>query len=71
MAHPKRKISKTRRDKRRTHIKAKKQQIAISKATGECVFTSLKQVAVKVRDVKAHYPKLKVRVYHASLWEEN
>ncbi|HJO70534.1 MAG TPA: 50S ribosomal protein L32 [Flavobacteriaceae bacterium] len=35
MAHPKRKISKTRRDKRRTHIKAKKQQIAISKATGE------------------------------------
>jgi len=24
MAHPKRKISKTRRDKRRTHIKAKK-----------------------------------------------
>lgn len=35
MAHPKRKISKTRRDKRRTHIKAEKQQIAISKATGE------------------------------------
>ena len=26
MAHPKRKISKTRRDKRRTHIKAEKQQ---------------------------------------------
>ena len=35
MAHPKRKISKTRRDKRRTHIKAEKQQIAICKATGE------------------------------------
>ena len=31
MAHP-RKISKTRRDKR-THIKAKKQQLAISKVT--------------------------------------
>jgi hypothetical protein len=45
--------------------------VPISKATQECVFTSLKQVAVKVRDVKAHYPKLKVRVYHASLWEEN
>ena len=29
MAHPKRKISKTRRDKRRTHIKAEKQQIGI------------------------------------------
>ena len=35
MAHPKRKISKTRRDKRRTHIKAEKQQISICKATGE------------------------------------
>ena len=31
----KRKISKTRRDKRRTHIKAEKQQISICKATGE------------------------------------
>ena len=29
MAHPKRKISKTRRDKRRTQIKSKKQQISI------------------------------------------
>ena len=28
MAHPKRKISKTRRDKRRTHYKAADQQIA-------------------------------------------
>ena len=35
MAHPKRKISKTRRDKRRTHIKAKTQQIAKDKTTGE------------------------------------
>ena len=35
MAHPKRKISKTRRDKRRTHIKAEKQQISTCKATGE------------------------------------
>lgn len=35
MAHPKRKISKTRRDKRRTHIKAEKQQIAICSTTGE------------------------------------
>ena len=35
MAHPKRKISKTRRDKRRTHIKAANQQISISNATGE------------------------------------
>ena len=34
MAHPKRKISKTRRDKR-THIKAKSQQIAKDKTTGE------------------------------------
>jgi len=35
MAHPKRKISKTRRDKRRTHIKAKDQQIAKCNQTGE------------------------------------
>lgn len=35
MAHPKRKISKTRRDKRRTHYKASDQQIAICSKTGE------------------------------------
>ena len=35
MAHPKRKISKTRRDKRRTHIKAAHQQISKCSATGE------------------------------------
>ena len=44
--------------------------VPISKATQECVFTSLRQVEVKVKDVKAHYPKLKVKVYHANLWEE-
>jgi|TARA_B110000003_G_scaffold57003_1_gene57092 large subunit ribosomal protein L32 len=35
MAHPKRKISKTRRDKRRTHYKASDKQIATCKTTGE------------------------------------
>lgn len=35
MAHPKRKISKTRRDKRRTHYKASAQQIATCPTTGE------------------------------------
>ncbi len=35
MAHPKRKISKTRRDKRRTHYKAADQQIATCNTTGE------------------------------------
>ena len=35
MAHPKRKISKTRRDKRRTHYKASVSQIAIDKTTNE------------------------------------
>jgi large subunit ribosomal protein L32 len=35
MAHPKRKISKTRRDKRRTHFKAKTPQISTCKSTGE------------------------------------
>ena len=35
MAHPKRKISKTRRDKRRTHYKASVPQIATCKTTGE------------------------------------
>jgi large subunit ribosomal protein L32 len=35
MAHPKRKISKTRRDKRRTHYKAAIPQIAVDPTTGE------------------------------------
>ena len=35
MAHPKRKISKTRRDKRRTHYKASMSQIALDKTTNE------------------------------------
>jgi large subunit ribosomal protein L32 len=35
MAHPKRKISKTRRDKRRTHYKASTQQISTCPTTGE------------------------------------
>ncbi|GIR81313.1 MAG: hypothetical protein CM15mP83_0390 [Flavobacteriaceae bacterium] len=35
MAHPKRKISKTRRDKRRTHYKATSPQIAVCSTTGE------------------------------------
>ena len=35
MAHPKRKISKTRRDKRRTHYKASDQQIGTCSKTGE------------------------------------
>lgn len=35
MAHPKRKISKTRRDKRRTHYKATAPQLAQDPTTGE------------------------------------
>ena len=35
MAHPKRKISKTRRDKRRTHYKAEMPQISVCSKTGE------------------------------------
>lgn len=35
MAHPKRKISKTRRDKRRTHYKAVAPTVAICRTTGE------------------------------------
>ena len=34
MAHPKRKISKTRRDKRRNHYKASTPQIATCHSTG-------------------------------------
>jgi large subunit ribosomal protein L32 len=34
MPHPKRKHSKTRRDKRRTHYKAEKPTLAICPATG-------------------------------------
>ena len=39
MAHPKRKISKTRRNKRRTHDKAEKQQLSICPTTGEAHLT--------------------------------
>ena len=35
MAHPKRKISKTRRDKRRPHFKATTPQIGTCSTTGE------------------------------------
>ncbi|MEM7039280.1 MAG: 50S ribosomal protein L32 [Bacteroidota bacterium] len=35
MAHPKRKISKTRRDKRRTHLKLKSRPIYIDPQSGE------------------------------------
>lgn len=35
MAHPKRKISKTRRDKRRTHYTAEMPTIAIDSTTGQ------------------------------------
>ncbi len=35
MAHPKHKISKQRRNKRRTHYKATEPQIAVDQTTGE------------------------------------
>ncbi|MEL6190481.1 MAG: 50S ribosomal protein L32 [Bacteroidota bacterium] len=35
MAHPKRKISKTRRDKRRTHLKLKSKSYYLDPASGE------------------------------------
>ena len=35
MAHPKRKTSKTRRDKRRTHVKAKTPHVLVDKNNGE------------------------------------
>ncbi len=35
MAHPKRKISKTRRDKRRTHYKIKPEALSTCSVTGE------------------------------------
>ncbi len=35
MAHPKRKISKTRRDKRRTHYKAETPTLSTCQETGE------------------------------------
>ena len=35
MAHPKRKISKTRRDERRTHVKASNPQVSTDKVSGE------------------------------------
>ena len=41
MAHPKRKISKTRRDKRRTHYKAAPSQIATDSTTGKLTCTTV------------------------------
>ena len=35
MAHPKRRVSKTRKNKRRTHYKTKEEVIAVCKNTGE------------------------------------
>ncbi|MDP5120423.1 MAG: 50S ribosomal protein L32 [Spirosomaceae bacterium] len=35
MAHPKRKISKTRRDKRRTHYVVSSNQLSVDSSTGE------------------------------------
>lgn len=35
MAHPKRKTSKSRRDKRRTHVKAYAKNLAVCPTTGE------------------------------------
>ncbi|MFT6880726.1 MAG: large subunit ribosomal protein L32 [Algoriphagus sp.] len=35
MAHPKRKISKTRRDKRRTHVNLGTKTLAVDATTGE------------------------------------
>ncbi len=35
MAHPKRKTSKTRRDKRRTHLKLREKTLAVCPTTGE------------------------------------
>lgn len=37
MAHPKRKISKTRRDKRRTHLKLKPKAYYLDPESGEAV----------------------------------
>ena len=39
MAHPKSKISKQRKNKRRTHKKATVPQIAVCKTTGEAHYT--------------------------------
>jgi ribosomal protein L32 len=48
MAHPKRKTSKTRRDKRRTHYKAVAPQVATCPVTGEAHFiTGLTGMKVK------------------------
>jgi len=47
MAHPKRKISKTRRDKRRTHYKATVPQIATDPTTNVRVFLFLVEYVSK------------------------
>lgn len=54
MAHPKRKISKTRRDKRRTHYKAETPELAVCPETSEMKFTH-RATVVKEGNKKVYY----------------
>lgn len=54
MAHPKRKISKTRRDKRRTHYKAEPAELAPCPETGEVRYTH-RATVVKEGNKKVYY----------------
>ena len=54
MAHPKRKISKSRRDKRRTHIKMETPELVSDKQTAE-VKVNHRAVAVKEDGKKVFY----------------
>lgn len=47
MPHPKRKISKTRRDKRRTHYKAENPTLGIEKQSGEVILSHRASVVVE------------------------
>lgn len=60
MAHPKRKISKTRRDKRRTHDKLTPKAIATCPTTGE---THLYHHAYVVEGNLYHKGKLAIENY--------
>lgn len=54
MAHPKRKISKTRRDKRRTHYKAEVPEITTCPESGEMKYTH-RAAVVKEGNKKVYY----------------
>jgi len=55
MAHPKRKISKTRRDKRRTHYKAIAPTLTVDPQSGEVKVSHRASIVKEGKEVTLYY----------------